>query len=80
LLQPILLRNIATMAKTDPKRLGRPPAGEKALSEALTIRFPAAMMRQIEELQAARLDQPEKGALIRELVAEALLARGKRKT
>lgn len=45
----------------------------------ITIRFPTQMMQQIEEIMAARLDGPEKGAIVRELVAEALEARAKRK-
>lgn len=67
------------MAKAATKGPGRPSLGDKALSEALTIRFPSPMMRQIEALQAERLDQPDKGALIRELIAEALQARARRK-
>lgn len=58
---------------------GRPPAGEALLAEALTVRFPGPMMREIEAIRASRLDAPEKGAVIRELVAEAIEARRKRK-
>lgn len=58
---------------------GRPPAGDRAMLSPITIRFPTPMMQQIEEIMAARLDSPDKGAIVRELVAEALDARAKRK-
>lgn len=38
----------------------------------ITIRFPAAMMAQIEAIQSQRADQPEKGQVVRELVAAGL--------
>lgn len=41
----------------------------------VTVRFPAAMMLEIELIQAGRMDEPEKGQVIRELVAQALEAR-----
>ena len=47
---------------------GRPPLGEAAMEEMLNIRFPSALLRKIEALQAARLNQPTKSNLIRELV------------
>ena len=58
---------------------GRPPMGEKALMEPISIRFPTPMMRAIEAIAAKRMDQPDKAAVIRELVAEALEAREKRR-
>lgn len=48
------------------------------MSHALTIRFPEAMMTEIERLMATRMDAPDKGAIVRELVAEALQARLRR--
>ena len=53
--------------------------GEKALMEPISIRFPTPMMRAIEAIAAKRMDQPDKAAVIRELVAEALEAREKRR-
>ena len=45
----------------------------------VTIRFPVDMMDYIEQVMTARMDHPEKGQVIRELVAEAIAARkGKR--
>jgi len=41
----------------------------------IPVRFPAAMMAEIEAICGARMDAPEKSAVIRELVAEALAAR-----
>lgn len=51
---------------------GRPPKGPKAMQVPITIRFPEPMMREIEAIQASRLDQPEKGQVVRELVARGL--------
>lgn len=46
----------------------------------ITVRFPEPMMRKIEEIVAAReLEQPDKGQIVRELIAEALDAREKGK-
>ena len=45
----------------------------------IPVRFPAQMMEAIEAIQAERMDQPDKSAVIREPVAEALQARAKRK-
>jgi hypothetical protein len=67
------------MAPQPKKPRGRPKKGERAMMEALTIRFPSPIMREVEAIQAERRDQPEKGAVIRELVVEALDARAKRK-
>ena len=40
----------------------------------ITVRFPADMMQEIEALMAARRDAPEKGQIVRELVARGLEA------
>lgn len=40
----------------------------------VTVRFPAPMMREIEAIQASRMDAPDKGQVIRELVARGLEA------
>lgn len=40
----------------------------------ITVRFPEAMARAIEAVQAERADQPDKGQVIRELVAKGLEA------
>jgi hypothetical protein len=48
--------------------------------QPLSIRFPKPMMEALEAIAARRLDQPDKAAVIRELVAEALEARAKRRT
>jgi hypothetical protein len=45
-----------------------------------TFRFSQPMMREIEAIQTARaLEQPDFGKIVRELCAEALAARSKRK-
>jgi hypothetical protein len=45
----------------------------------IPVRFPLQMVEAIEAIQAERMDQPDKSAIIRELVAEALQARARRK-
>jgi Arc/MetJ-type ribon-helix-helix transcriptional regulator len=59
-----------------PKRgPGRPPKEGKAMMTPIPVRFPEEMIEAIEAIQAKRMDRPEKSAVIRELVAEALTAR-----
>jgi cold shock CspA family protein len=41
----------------------------------ITIRFPLAMMREIEAIQKSRMDEPDKGQVVRELVAAGLQKR-----
>jgi hypothetical protein len=58
---------------------GRPPKAKEAMLTPIPVRFPLAMVEAIEAIQAERMDQPDKSAIIRELVAEALQARARRK-
>lgn len=53
---------------------GRPPKDQKSMLQPMTIRFPRAMMDEIEALRAKRLDEPDKGQMVRELVAEGIKA------
>jgi len=62
------------MTKT---KRGRPPKGKETMMAPITVRLPPAMMQEIEEIQAGRMDAPDKGQVIRELLAKAL--EGKRK-
>ena len=57
---------------------GRPPIGEATLMKPISVRFPAPMMEAIEKIAADRMDQPDKAAVVRELVAEALARRMKK--
>jgi hypothetical protein len=63
------------------KRLsrGRPPKYADKMLAPITVRFPIPMMRAIEVIAEDRMDAPDKSAVVRELVAEALTARSKRK-
>jgi hypothetical protein len=45
------------------------------MMEPITVRFPPAMMREIEEIQTSRMDAPDKGQVVRELLAAALSER-----
>jgi hypothetical protein len=44
----------------------------------IPVRFPPAMLDAINAIRAERMDAPDKGQVIRELVAEALAARQKK--
>lgn len=46
----------------------------KAMMVPITVRFPEGMARAIEALRIERADQPDKGQVIRELVAKGLEA------
>lgn len=54
---------------------GRPakPASERQAQVA--VRFPPALLAEVDALAASRLDAPDRSSIIRELVAEALSAR-----
>ena len=56
---------------------GRPPKGGEVM-EQIAIRFPKPMLATVDAMIAGRLDQPDRSSIIRELVAEALLARGRK--
>ena len=65
------------MAKAAKKReRGRPPVGATSMHQ-IAIRLPKPMLAAIDEMISGRLDQPERSAIIRELLAEAIQARGK---
>ena len=67
------------MTKKPAKHVGRPAIGDTAMTEALTVRFPSPLMREIEAEQARDITGPDKGMMVRQLVAEALAARAKRR-
>lgn len=58
---------------------GRPPVHGRTMMTPIPVRFPTEMIEAIEAIQAQRMDRPEKSAIIRELVAEALAAREKKR-
>ena len=62
------------MAKPTKRSRGR-PAGETM--KQIAVRFPEAMLDAIDEIVEARIDKPERSAIIRELVADGLAARKK---
>ena len=47
--------------------------------QQIALRLPKPMLAAVDEIVADRLDQPERGAIIRELIAEALEARPAKK-
>lgn len=68
-----------SMGNTSKKPRGRPSLGDKAMTTPKTIRFPPALVVQIDAEIDKRLDAPDFAAMVRELCAEALEARRKRK-
>jgi metal-responsive CopG/Arc/MetJ family transcriptional regulator len=57
---------------------GRPSLGDDAM-EQLAVRFPKPMLAAIDEIIEGRLDRPDRSQIIRELIAEGLEARRKRR-
>ena len=53
---------------------GRPPLGKKAMRQ-IALRLPTELLTAVDDLIADRLDRPDRSALIRELLAEAIEAR-----
>lgn len=61
-----------------PKKRGRPPVGDKPMTQ-LAVRFPDDMLDEIDGIVAERYGQADRTSVIRELVAQSLQARKKRK-
>lgn len=57
---------------------GRPKKPLSAKLGQVAVRFPAELLAEVDALSAARLDRPDRSSVVRELVAEALLARKRR--
>jgi hypothetical protein len=70
---------VAGMAKSakQQRQRGRPPAGDASMHQ-IALRLPKPMLAAIDEIVSGRLDQPDRSAIIRELLAEALTARGQK--
>ena len=69
-----------TTRKTTSKRprgRGRPPFEDDAMVQ-LAIRFPKPMLAAIDKMIVGRLDRPDRSAVIRELIAEALTVKKRR--
>jgi metal-responsive CopG/Arc/MetJ family transcriptional regulator len=63
-----------------PRPMGRPPKfGRAMLHSPIALRLPEAVVEQIDAIVADRLDQPDRSAVIRELIVEALTAREKKR-
>ena len=58
---------------------GRPAAYGRAMLSPMTVRLTAEMHAAIEAIAAERADGADKGQVLRELLAEALAARGGRR-
>lgn len=58
--------------------MGRPPLSGKSMTQ-VAIRFPDEILSAVDAIVAERYGQAERNSVIRELVAEALAARMKKK-
>jgi metal-responsive CopG/Arc/MetJ family transcriptional regulator len=58
---------------------GRPPKADRPMDVTLRVRAPAAMVDAIDAISAARMDAPDRSSVVRELLAEALEARRKKR-
>ena len=56
-----------------PGRTGRPRLAE--VIDRVTVTMPRAMIEVIDAMREARLDRPDRAAMVRELIAEAVAAR-----
>jgi metal-responsive CopG/Arc/MetJ family transcriptional regulator len=66
------------ITKKQPRPVGRPLLKEGVIMDQIAIRLPQAMLAMIDEAVAGRLDGKNRSDMIRELLAEALEARGKK--
>ena len=55
-------------------RIGRPPKAPEDRFDLVHVRLPKPMLREIDEICAARRDQPDRSTAIRELIAKGLEA------
>jgi hypothetical protein len=71
---------VVNMEKREkPRPPGRPPKdGDRAMHRPLALRLPVRVLEQIDAIVADRMDQPDRTAVIRELIVEALTAREKK--
>ena len=60
------------MSKPVKRPRGRPPKHEKALMRPMTIRLTEEIHERLEARSAARIDHPDKSAIIRDILSEAL--------
>jgi metal-responsive CopG/Arc/MetJ family transcriptional regulator len=59
------------MSNTPKKRVGRPPKGDATMPQ-IALRLPQPMLDAIDRMRNDRMDQPDRAAMIRELLAKAL--------
>jgi metal-responsive CopG/Arc/MetJ family transcriptional regulator len=68
-----MCKHLSMISKREKRPRGRPPSD--AIMEQIAIRFPKPMLAAIDEMMRGRLDRPDRSAVIRELLAEAIAAR-----
>lgn len=61
------------------RRPGRPAMKANERAGQVAVRFPPSLIERVDEVRLARLDQPDRSTIIRELVALGLEALERRK-
>jgi metal-responsive CopG/Arc/MetJ family transcriptional regulator len=64
-------------ANPKPSPRGRPPGGDDTMQQ-IAIRLPKPLLAAVDAITEGRLDQPDRSAIIRELLAEAIARRMKK--
>ena len=72
------MRYSLAMKKPVKRPRGRPRKGA-SIMEPRMIRFPPELIKAIEDLYVGRLDQPDFSSMVRELLAEAVQARRRKR-
>lgn len=65
------------VTQSEKRPRGRPPKGDDAMLGRLNIRIPDAIALAIEEVRDERVDGADTAQIVRELLVDALKARGK---
>ena len=71
------MHNGGMIAKPKQRPRGRPPGGDSTMQQ-IAIRLPKPLLAAVDEMTIGQLDQPDRSAIIRELLAEAVAARKKK--
>lgn len=71
------IRRMSKAPKQSRAKRGRPAGPEEPMKQ-IALRLPAEMLEALDAIVANRLDRPDRTAVIRELLAGGLAARGRK--